>query len=342
VWHGLLAWSAVASSAPIPPRWVLIYAAAPPRYSYFPHYTIDDFTRLVAVVDTAGRARAWLTTGAIFLQLYAPSANVFTDWIGGPPATGADWRAYADSIFAAGGPLERLDSAVARISAAVGPLRRPYRVAIMVPYPATVDTLRYGGQLYRLGDGASGAALAATYVADVAARFAQRGFRYLTLDGFYWLHETMDRRDADVVPRLAQRVHQSGFRLLWIPYFGANGWADWRRSGFDEAWVQPNYFFDLSLPTLRVDSAFARARARDMGVEIEFDGRLIGAPQYSARLFPYLGRLEAAADLRARSLAIYEGGGALLSLSRSRNPWHRAVYDRLVRALRAPDSVAVR
>jgi hypothetical protein len=322
-----------------PARWILVYAAAPATTSHYPRYTVDDLARLVAVMDTGGRPRAWLTTGAIFLQLYAPSGRAFTNWIGGPAATGADWQAYADSLLAAAGPIARLDSALDVVARTLGPRAAPYRVAVMIPYPSvTLDTLRYDGRLYRLWDPADAGALTTAYIGHVADGFAGQRFRHVVLDGYYWLHESIEGREAAVVAAAARSVHRAGCRLVWIPFYEAPGAAEWRRQGFDEAWLQPNYFFNLNLATLRIDSAFARAGSLGMGLELEFDGRLLTDARYADRLLPYLERLGADRDRRTRSVAIYEGDGALLRLSRSPDPWHRALYRRLAQQLGAGDA----
>ena len=121
MWSLLLTLQAAPAVAlsPAPARWVLVYAGA--HRSEFPAYTIPQFTRLLAHVDTAGRPTYWQCTDAIFLNLYAPSGRVFTTWIGGVPASGADWAEYTDSLVAPGGALSRLDSAVALASATLGP-----------------------------------------------------------------------------------------------------------------------------------------------------------------------------------------------------------------------------
>jgi hypothetical protein len=317
-----------------PSRWVLVYAAAPRAASLDPRYTTDDLARLVAVMDSGGRPRAWLTTGAIFLELYAPSGRVFANWTGGPPATGADWRAYADTLLAAAGPIARLDSALDGVAQTLGSRAEPYRVAVMIPYPAvTLDTLRYDRRLYQLWDASDAAALTTAYVSHIAELFTRRAFGHVVLDGCYWLHESIEGREAAVVAAVAASVHRAGLRLLWIPFYQAPGAAAWRRHGFDEAWLQPNYFFNLTLPPLRIDSAFALARALGMGVELEFDQRLLSDPRYADRLLPYLERLGAAPDLWQRSLAIYEGGGALVRLSKSPDPRQRALYRGLAQLL---------
>src|SRR5205807_539995 len=143
--------------------------------------------------------------------------------------------------------------------------------------------------------------------------------------------------DTGLVPRVAADIHSLGSRFLWIPSYGAAGAERWRAFGFDDAWLQPNYFFHADVPSTRLDSAVARARGADMGIELELDRRMFGGDWHFAdRLLPYLSVLEAAPDLRRRSIAIYEGAGALFQLARSKDLWHRAMYQRLVDVLKAP------
>jgi len=333
VWRLLLALQATPAVAPPPARWVLAYAGA--DRTEFTAYTVSHFTRLLAHFDSAGRPTYWQSTGAIFLNLWAASGRVFTTWIGGVPANGADWVDYADSLFAPGGVLSRLDSGVALLSATLGPPPDTIRVAIMVPYPEPKGgTLRFRGGQYdlRTADGRVGAATA--YVADVEGRFRGAGHPRLRLDGFYWLHETMPTSDAGLVKRVARAVHARGLRLLWIPYYNAQDWKRWRELGFDEAWLQPNYFFDRAVPLARLDSAAAHAVQRGMGLEIEFDGRLTATPGFGDRLDPYLEVLTRYPDLAKRSIALFDGGGALLELSHSRVAAQRLQYERLGEALR--------
>jgi hypothetical protein len=335
MWSLLLTLQAAPAVAPSPPpaRWVLVYAGA--NRAGITTYTVSHFTRLLAHVDSAGRPAYWQCTGAIFLNLHAASGRVFTTWIGGVPANGADWAEYADSLFAPGGVLSRLDSAVALASAMLGPPPDPIRVSIMIPYPElNAGMLRFEGKQYNLrtADGRVGAASA--YVADVERGFRGAGHARLRLDGFYWLFETMPSSDAGVVRRIAREVHARGLRLLWIPYYDAQGWERWDELGFDEAWLQPNYFFNRDVPPSRLDSAAARAVRRGMGLEIEFDGRLLATPGFGDRLDPYLEVLRRYPQLARRSIAVYDGGGALLALSRSPLPAHRLRYEQLGQALR--------
>jgi hypothetical protein len=168
----------------------------------------------------------------------------------------------------------------------------------------------------------------------VIKRFGASQRKHVTLTGFYWLYEGIYPVDTALVPRVAREVHSHGLRFLWIPSYGAPGAEQWKAFGFDNAWLQPNYFFHPEVPTTRLDSAVARARAAGMGLEIEFDPRLFGPWEFKDRLEPYLSALENAPDLRMKPIAIYEGAGALIRLARSRDAWDRALYERLVSVLR--------
>ena len=44
------------------------------------------------------RPARWLFTGAIALQITAPSGHVFATWVPGTPADGSDWIDYLDSL----------------------------------------------------------------------------------------------------------------------------------------------------------------------------------------------------------------------------------------------------
>ncbi len=175
-------------------------------------------------------------------------------------------------------------------------------------------------------------AVVEAYFRDVVRRVESRPARNVSLYGFYWLNEGITSPDTILVSRVADAVHRLGLRFLWIPSYGAAGAALWRSFGFDDAWLQPNYFFHTDVSVARLDSAVNRARAA--GMELEFDRCLFADSQFANRLTPYLDTFEKTPDLRSRSIAIYEGSGALIQLARSTDKAKRALYDRLVTLLR--------
>jgi len=329
---GVVAFSPAVSSGQQtgPSTWILVYAGGPNRLSY----SVSDFVHLVAHVDTAGRPDGWLCTGAIFLEIFAPSRKVFATWIGGQPADGGDWSAYLDTLFDSGGVLRRLDSTVALVSVRAGAPRDRFSVAIMIPYPdSNVARLDVPWGSYSLA-GIDGRLKAVeSYINEVRNRFRMRSYAHLNLVGFYWLRESVADADVLLTADVAKRIHQLGLRFLWIPYYNAPGTVLWHFIGFDQAWLQPNYFFHPHLSPLRIDSAVTRARTLGLGLEIEFDIRLFTGEEFSSRLDPYLRALAQAPDLRRKSVVIFDGAGALLQLSRSKDSLYRALYSRLAATL---------
>jgi len=211
----------------------------------------------------------------------------------------------------------------------------------MIPYPEPMlDTLRVVGHTYRLSLPDERVAASQAFVRELGNRFKASRYSHLVLDSFYWLYEQVHGQDERVVPRIAGGVHTTGFRFLWIPFYTAWGVDDSKRWGFDEAWLQTNYFFEPRIPQVRLDSAVIRARSIGMGLEVEFNGTVYRQPAFYDRLGPYLSALETAPDLRKRSVATYVGAGALIELSKRKNLRDRALYERLVNALSWSDSTS--
>jgi len=215
----------------------------------------------------------------------------------------------------------------------------------MIPYPdQKAATIQFAGSTFDLAETGGRTAAARTYVGEVLKRFSERGYPHVTLSSFYWAEEGLvDIPDTVLVQAVAAEVHRRGRKFLWIPAYRNQGVPFWRSMGFDQAWLQPNFFFHPEVAQIRLDSAVTIARGLGMGIEVEFDRRMFNSPVFADRLVPYLDALEAAPDFRARSIAIYEGGGALIQLSHTRDEWHRALYHRVVSVLQpAPSSAPSR
>lgn len=315
-----------------PTRWILAYAGWPKQGRSA--YTVDDFVRELAVVDSAGSPLKWLSTGVILTQVSATSGRGFYPGFGSGPADGADWSQYVDSIVGPGGAVARLDSAAALVQARVpgGPGRVP--VAIVIPYPDTGSrTVKFGDSSYDMSTTEGRFGLVQGYLSTIKKSFSQERFGHLRLDAFYWLRENCYPFDTMLVKQAAQRVHQDGLRFLWVPYFRSYNFQHWRGLGFDESWLQPNYFFHPEVGAGRIDSAIAMAKTNRMGMEVELDRRLLTNPQFSDRLDPYLTALQGDSTLRSQPVVIFDGAGAIIDLSKSPDPKHRSVYRRLTAAL---------
>jgi hypothetical protein len=256
-------------------------------------------------------------------------------WTNAQPSNGSDWEQYLDSLSDAAGPLTRLDSAAGLVNRATGSSQKT-SIVVMVPYPdERSGTQLFRGRSFDLTQNSNRIAMVKTYLHEVVDRVQSRHLQNLSFYGFYWLYEGIKAADSAVVSEVTAAAHALRLHFLWIPSYGAPGAANWRSFGFDDAWLQPNYFFHPDeVPKARVDTAVAKARAARMGLEIEFDSRLFIDERFADRLDPYLTALESAPDLRDRSIAVYEGAGALFRLARSSVEWHRALYNKLVTLLK--------
>jgi hypothetical protein len=106
--------------------------------------------------------------------------------------------------------------------------------------------------------------------------------------------------------------------------------GQWKSFGFDEVWLQPNFFFHPGLSPARLQGACEFARAHEMGLEMEFDPRMItDSSVYEPRFHAYLDAFTRNGVADSAAIAWYEGGGALYRLAESDNPKMRADYDEL-------------
>jgi len=225
-----------------------------------------------------------------------------------------------------------LDSATALVGGALGESRL-LQVVMVTLYPeAKAESISVFGSTYRFTNSEAQARASAAYVDTIAARFDSSHFANLQLRGFYWLHEEIHGQEEQVVPAVAKAVHAKGKQFFWVPFYTGWGVESWKQWGFDEAWLQPNYFFNLKVAESRLDSSVDRARRLGMGIELEFDGRAYSNPSYYDRLDAYLRVLGQAPDLQSRGVLVYEGGGGLVSLSRSRVKRDQGLYQRFVAA----------
>ena len=325
-----LAARAVAAQT-LPTRWILVYAGGVGR----PSYSMHDFVHMMTALDTNGTPVKWLMTGAMFLDIRAASGRGFATWAIKPRANGADWEAYVDSLLGANGVITRLDSAVGLAEANIGALGHPYPVVVMIPYPDPAeDSLIFQGVTYQPSRAGDRLSLVHAYVEDVRSEFNKRHYRHVALQAFYWLDEAIPNAvDRVFLPSLSAAIHKEGFQFYWIPYYRSPGSDRWRSLGFDQAWYQPNYFFHLDVGMLRVDSAMRTADSLGLGIELEFDGRLLTSQVFASRLTPYIATLRLHPNLLARPIAVYDGGGGLRELAVTKDPRTRSIYEDLVAVL---------
>lgn len=268
------------------------------------------------------RCRGGLFSGVVFLGLReAGNGRWFAAWMNSTRSADAtldDWYAYTDTLTAENGPFRRLDAAAASA-------KRKLSLAVMIP------ALARGRTTLELGGGGVGVVTASdreriygAYIDTLRLRFDRGAFAHLRLDAVYWLDEAVwgpTASGTDEPKPAIVAAHRRGLKVFWIPYYGAGGASRWRELGFDAAWQQPNFFFDSSLSSARLDTAVQRADAAGMGLELELDKRVVTDSASRRRLRESVLALRGA---RQRDLTVYDGGGALYELFTSSRPELRA------------------
>ena len=164
---------------------------------------------------------------------------------------------------------------------------------------------------------------------------------------------TMEKRlAAQAQPKAdAENCHAAGQGLYWIPYYLGPGYKHWKALGIDQAWMQPNWYWDLgnenAYPFEKTLAAIREADLAGMELELEYTavadqmtGNRIGpdgegrpaftakdVPALQARVRRYMQEYKEAGFLGQKSVALYSGSNAFTQLATSAFPEDRALYD---------------
>jgi hypothetical protein len=162
------------------------------------------------------------------------------------------------------------------------------------------------------------------YIDEAVRRFRGVPHPELELWGFYWMNEDIQHQDAAIVQAAARGLHDRGLRFLWIPYYRAPGYAEWREFGFDVAILQPNYaFLEQHGGRIRSDRLIetaAIAASLGMGVEVEA-GSILDDPRARQMFREYLAfGGDALCGYGRGSKAYYQGGEYFRELYLSDDP----------------------
>ena len=126
----------------------------------------------------------------------------------------------------------------------------------------------------------------------------------LELAGFYWIARTCaDTRS--IMKEIGAYLNELNYTFNWIPYFKSYGYSDWKKFGFNYAYLQPNYFFQETIPYSRLTDACYLAIAYGMDMEMEFDERVLTGWGY--RLKDYMKAFKENGIWQNKRLAYYQG-----------------------------------
>lgn len=305
---------------------MLIYQGGVQR----PRWTVNRFAPYVTYRDPETGKEQWLYDGFLFIEFQDGRGHTYEQYSRLKHANKEQWAWLLQRNFADNDGVPNLERAVA---AAVGRIGKPVRrrqvvLTLPVPEPGQTNWGQLDGRSLDFHNRADRLAAAQWYLDAALEYWKKLAPRDLDLAGFYWVAEEASSTTG-LFPDLANEVHARGKEFFWIPsYHVDTPLGDWKAYGFDEAWLQPNFFFHPGLSPARLQNACDYARAHGMGLEMEFDPRMITQPEvFEPRFHAYLDSYRRDGVNVGAAMAWYEGGGALYRLAASDNSKMRTDYD---------------
>ena len=283
------------------------------------------------------------------------------------------WQYQLDLWLGADGGVKALDSACETVASRIG--EPPRKRGVIIGLPDAILFEHFADKTSSTtywGDGLDFARVedrmkALRWYMDSARRmFDALQCRYLELSGFYitseeiYLPYDIDvncryKNWEEIVPLLSEYCHGNGQGLYWIPYHLAPGYRHWKELGIDQAWMQPNWYWDLGNegrhPFEKTVAAIREAGLGGMELEMEYsavadqmtDGRLgpdgegklvfsgDDVPALQNRVRRYMQEYKEAGFYGQKSIALYSGSNAFTQLAESSKPEDRALYDDICR-----------
>lgn len=318
-----------------------------------------------------GRER-WLFEAFLFLEGFdAVHGKNLVISPSGLSAGKEEWQYQLDLWLGEGGSVKALDEACGAVSARIGAPPAKRGVIIGLPDASMFEEFadKASSTAY-WGDGLDFARVEDRmkalrwYMDSAREMFDALQCRYLDLAGFYitseeiYLPYDVDvnsryKNWEEIVPQLSEYCHSTGQGLYWIPYHMAPGYKYWKDLGIDQAWMQPNWYWDLKEegrhPFEKTLAAIQEADLAGMELELEYscvlnempEGRMgpdgEGRPVFSRADVPalqdrvrhYMQEYKDAGFFGKKSIALYSGSNAFTQLASSPVPEDRALYEEL-------------
>ncbi len=302
---------------------VLIYHGGTHRLDY-----TEEQLKPYIYRTTKKAENEWLFDGFLFLEFKDNLGHEYAKGYGQKPANRSHWIWLANRNFEEGKGVNALNSVLKKLADQNVVPKRKRKVVLTLPDPIKGSTTwgSVDGKNLDFNLTAHRIAACKWYVDHVIAQWNKQNFAHLEFKGFYWVAET--QRDSwEILQELSEYIKSKHLEFYWIPYMYAEGAADWKKSGFDHAFQQPNYFFKTDRPYSLLTKAIDMGNQYQMGLEMEFDSK-VAQPVFKQRFYDYIEAFAKGKVWDSKPVAYYEGGGAWLTMSKG-SPALRQMYDDL-------------
>jgi hypothetical protein len=276
-------------------------------------WTEEQFKPYVYAPDQNGGKANWTFDGFLFLEIYDGDRCGFASGYRPVPAKKEDWLKLIDGYFISGKSIRALDNCIENAKKECGKLTKKRKVVISLPEPIPnqKDWGELNGKKMDFSVDEDRIASCKWYIDYIIESFKKAKLKNVELGGFYWLAEEATNTRTFVM-QVSDYIHEKDQRFYWIPYFKSDGYSTWKELGFDQAYLQPNHFFNDDIPDSRIDEACALARQYGMSMEMEFDER--ATKDKRRRLHAYIDGFRQNKVFEETDIAYYQGGIGLYSL----------------------------
>ncbi|KAA6351755.1 hypothetical protein EZS27_000880 [termite gut metagenome] len=293
----------------------------------------------VKYVDTGGTSH-WMFDSFLFLEIMDQGemgANkMFANGYGLESANKTDWNNLINYYFQSNTGIGALDASIGEAISVLGSPQQKRQIVLCIPEPIvyqhpgqSTSSTKYWGMVDNKTldflNPNDRIKACQWYIDQVRAKFNEKKYQHVELAGFYWIAEkATDTRT--ILNKIATYLNKMNYSFNWIPYYGADGYNQWNSLGFNYAYLQPNYFFNESVPDSRLRDACQQALDNNMNMELEFDDNALASRGKSYRLRNYMDVFKEYRIWEKKRLAYYQGGASLLALKNSGNTADTQLY----------------
>ena len=293
----------------------------------------EKFAQYVST-DVVDGKEEWLYDGFLFLEIICNKDRGYATGYRKGGAQKEHWIGLIDQYLSPNRDIAALNDAVGEARQKIGGKFHRRKVVLSLPEPllGQTDWGELNGKKLDFNIDADRIAACKWYIDLLIERFKEAELENVQLCGFYWLAEHVTET-VTFVKAVSDYIHEKGLDFYWIPYFKANGYEKWQEWGFDHAYLQPNHFFNTSIPDSRIDETCELAKAANMSLEMEFDERVLQRKgDRGCRMAAYIDSYEKNGIFDSYNVAYYQGGHAWSELKNG-SEQDRGLYERLARII---------
>jgi len=189
-----------------------------------------------------------------------------------------DWLSFVyDYTFKPGKNMDALEEAVESVKTTLG--LKDYKVQVYLsllnPVTTVTDFGEVNGKNLDFSKEADRLEAVKWLAQEQLKAFKSKNYKNIEVAGFFWFkEEIVMQKEAVLVKQVVDYIHSIGYLATWSPYFGAQGFDQNDKFGFDVVTMQANYYPDSANipnngPVSRLRQLAAYTEALGIGAEME-------------------------------------------------------------------------